>query len=502
MFRDNPVSLSRRSGVFCRPRGERRGSGIREGGRIRRKEGPSTVVTIEKVYASKLDNERRVFVYLPPGYAERPEERYPVLYMHAGQRAFAPMRPGTESWNIHLAADRLIGEGRMDPIIIVAVAHVRPVTANEYYHFKGPAEEMERLGCSGLAYEDFIVRELKPYIDSRFRTKTGPEHTALLGSSAGGLSTYHIGFRHPDVFGKLIMMSPYFVKAGLDESKPGTLVEEKLFREFEGKPPLKLWLDIGDAEGLFLPRHVRDVADGLLSRGYRSGEELAYLLQPEAAHQETDWGRRVHMPLLYMFGRPGRATSLELLGRNVVGLRGMSARINALIRYDSGLAVSELDGGYEVVDPSVLEVRRDGTIVPKRTGTTVVTLTARGLRASRTYTVIEELSEWVEVRLSADVPASTPADADIYGGMGMKLAPAGRRRYEGRFAVPRDTGYCFRFTRGFRKFEAPAAGAEDAAWRRSFRASDDIALHYTIERWEGLDSEAPEGRSYAASPEF
>ncbi|EFM12181.1 putative esterase [Paenibacillus curdlanolyticus YK9] len=458
----------------------------------------SVIVTIDNFHARKLNNERRIFVYLPPSYGRDLSKRYPVLYMHAGQRAFAPAAPGTESWNIHLAADRLISEGAMEEIIIVAIAHVRPVESNEYYHFSAPMEEMKAgIRCSGLDYEDFLVHDLKPHIDEHFRTLSDPANTGLIGSSAGALSTYHTGFRRPDVFGKLIMLSPYFVKAQLDETSETKLREEELYRSFDGlpKPPLKLWLDIGDAEGLFLPRHIRDFASGLMAQGFKYGEELAYLEQPDAAHQEADWGERVHIPLLYMFGRPGNAISLELRGRDVIGLTGMQSHLNALLQYDSGLAMTILDGAYRVEDPDVLTVLPDGMIVPKRTGSTVITLYAGGLETSKTITVVEEMSHFVTVRMDAEVPVEPEMADYIFGGMGMKLALTGENRYTGTFIVPRDSGYRFRFTRGFRKFELDAVG--NTLPNRSFRACEDMTLYYQIERWDGASAQAQVRRSYA-----
>ncbi len=70
---------------------------------------------------------------------------------------------------------------------------------------------------------------MKPYIDENFRTLTNTENTALIGSSAGGLSTYNIGFRNPEVFGKIGMLSPFFVKVEDDHS------ELKLYEMYEGK---------------------------------------------------------------------------------------------------------------------------------------------------------------------------------------------------------------------------------------------------------------------------
>ncbi|WKL00038.1 alpha/beta hydrolase-fold protein [Paenibacillus amylolyticus] len=83
------------------------------------------------------------------------------------------------------------------------------------------------MGCSGIAYEHFIIHELKPIIDHRYRTLPNKENTGLLGSSAAALCTLHMGMRNPDVFGKLIMMSPFYVDVQLDETSESGLLEEK-----------------------------------------------------------------------------------------------------------------------------------------------------------------------------------------------------------------------------------------------------------------------------------
>ncbi|MEK3882079.1 alpha/beta hydrolase-fold protein [Paenibacillus sp. PL2-23] len=442
----------------------------------------STIVTIADFYASRLANYRSIYVYLPPGYKQEDRAvRYPVLYMHAGQRAFPSIRPGGDSWHVDEACDRLIAEGRIERIIVVAIGHVRPVEGNEFYHFKAPEEEADRIRCSGVDYEHFIVHELKPYIDRRFNTMTDAGHTALMGASAGALSSYHIGFRYPDVFGKLILLSPYFIKASLDAESPSGLREEKLYQDYPGRGPGRIWMDIGDAEGLFLPEHARAAAERLLGQGYRHREELAFLLQPDAAHEETAWAQRVEMPLLYMFGKPSRPAALELHGRMEVGIKGPRVRLNPLIRYENGLLMTVLRGDFHSERPDVLDIREDGTLVPRQEGEAWIHVQAEGLHASSRYTVVAELSELVSVTLTAEVPpAFSQADA-IFGGMGMKLSAIGGSRYSGRFLVPRDSGYQFRFTQGFRRFELDADG--NRVPNRRIRADQELDLHFTIERF-------------------
>ncbi|WP_168119500.1 alpha/beta hydrolase-fold protein [Paenibacillus sp. HB172176] len=453
----------------------------------------SRIVTITDFYGSKLDNARAIYIYLPPGYEEEGDKRYPALYMHAGQRAFKQTHPEGDSWRMDEACDRLIAEGLIEEIIIVAIAHVRPATANEFYHFQAPAEEAAEIACSGMAYEHFIIHELKPYIDNNYLTLRDAANTALMGASAGGLSTYHIGFRNPQCFGMLMLLSPYFIKASLDETSQTGLIEEKLYRDFSGRRPLRIWLDIGDAEGLFLPEHALRVADRLLDEGFQYRTDLAFLLEPEAAHEEEAWGRRVHLPLLYMFGKRSKPVSLELPGRTTVGLRGKSVRLNPIIRYENGLRMTAMDAVYHSDEPDVLDVGRDGCLVPKRTGVCRVRVMAEGLEVSREYEIVPELSPLVTVKVSARVASGqAPADA-IYGGMGMRLVHTGGGRYSGQFLLPRDSGYQFRFTQGFRRFELDSEGRRMP--NRHLRADRELELEYRIEGFSKPKTDEAERRN-------
>jgi len=61
---------------------------------------------------------------------------------------------------------------------------------------------------SAFDYGDFLINELKPYIDRKYRTKRAAEFTCLGGSSLGGLVTLAIGILYPRAFTRLIVMSP------------------------------------------------------------------------------------------------------------------------------------------------------------------------------------------------------------------------------------------------------------------------------------------------------
>jgi hypothetical protein len=137
-----------------------------------------------------LGRTRHVEIWLPPGYDDDPSVRYPVLYMHDGQNLFDPRIANTGvDWGVDEAVVRLSDRGVIPPVIVVGAWS----TAE-----RGP-EYSPWHGAPG--YARFLLEELMPKIDAEFRTLTGPDNTAVAGSSMGGLLSFYLVTHHPDAFG-------------------------------------------------------------------------------------------------------------------------------------------------------------------------------------------------------------------------------------------------------------------------------------------------------------
>jgi predicted alpha/beta superfamily hydrolase len=134
-------------------------------------------------------------------------------------------------------------------------------------------------------YGRLIVEELKPFIDSTYRTLPDPRHTGLGGSSLGGLVSLYLGLKHPDVFGKLAVMSP-----SVWWDRRAVLRD---VRNARPKPRLRIWVDIGTREG----RHH-------LKAGWTEDEDLHYEEVPGASHSERAWGERLDRVIEWLF-QPG-----------------------------------------------------------------------------------------------------------------------------------------------------------------------------------------------------
>lgn len=252
---------------------------------------PHTVVGDVRTHAAfqsrLLGNRRDILVWLPPGY-EKGNRRYPVLYLHDGQNAFDAATSFVGEWRADEAATGLIGAGRMEPIIMVAVPNIGAERADEYLWSRA-----RNMGGRGDLYGRFLAEELKPFIDRTYRTKKGPGDTGLLGSSLGGLITLHLGLTRPDVWGRLGVVSPSVWWNGREILKQIV------------KTPARVWVDIGTDEGQDAQRDAEDLRDALLAKGWKSGKDLAFYLDHGAKHNEAAWSGRIDGILTFLFPAKG-----------------------------------------------------------------------------------------------------------------------------------------------------------------------------------------------------
>ena len=245
-------------------------------------------------FPSALVPPRDVLVYLPPGYRAQAPRRYPVLYLQDGQNLFdgdtAYVRG--QEWQVDETAERLIRASEVEPLIIVGVYNAGELRIDEYT----PAPDAKGRGGAAGRYARFLVHELKPFIDSEYRTLGDPPNTGLGGSSLGGLATLHIGLTHPHVFGKLAVHSPSVWWNG----------REILARveDLPAKPPLRIWLDIGTHEGAGTLADARMLRDALSAKAWRDGKDLWYHEARGGSHSEAAWAARVSPMLRWLFPAP------------------------------------------------------------------------------------------------------------------------------------------------------------------------------------------------------
>lgn len=252
-------------------------------------------ITIHENFGSAhLESPRNVLVYVPPGYGENPERRYPVLYMHDGQNLMnAEDAFGGVAWAVDETAQALITANEIEPLIIVGIYNSGEKRIDEYTPTKSKGGRMKGRGGQADQYGRMIIEELKPFIDREYLTKPEREFTALGGSSLGGLVSLHLGFKRPDVFSRLAVISPAVWWANNHIIREIALIAERL--------PLRIWLDIGKKEGYRIKHQVRALREILLANGWRNNLDFAYYEIPEARHEESAWAQRFGEVLKFLF---------------------------------------------------------------------------------------------------------------------------------------------------------------------------------------------------------
>jgi predicted alpha/beta superfamily hydrolase len=246
-----------------------------------------------------LNNSRDLDIYLPPSYFKNPQKRYPVLYMHDGNNLFYPQIAfGGMPWKVDSTIDNMINNKLIEEVIVVGIHNT--IGRNYEYTWTEMHSYHGKEGGGGSKYARFLIDELKPFIDYRFRTLSDRNNTAVMGSSLGGLISFYLGLFHHDVFGKIGMISP-------------SLWWDKgiAFKHvFHIPPHLQIWMDMGTKEGykratkeninIVMTRYMKE---HLIRFGYREGYNFAYMEDKGGMHNEYWWGNRLHMPLIFFFGK-------------------------------------------------------------------------------------------------------------------------------------------------------------------------------------------------------
>ncbi len=161
---------------------------------------------------------RELVAYLPPGYDDNPDKRYPVLYLLHGYAN------DHHSWQRYGRAneilDNLIAAGKIEPFIVVMPLGYGGAAVNGDGNGLPPAEGIEVMGNGFDLYERDLLEDIIPLIDGKYRTLADRKHRAIMGFSMGGGQAGRIGLGNLDTFSQVGIMS-----AGLFANGDDTPVE-------------------------------------------------------------------------------------------------------------------------------------------------------------------------------------------------------------------------------------------------------------------------------------
>ena len=247
----------------------------------------NNVIVLDKEFVMPEVNDlsHKVWIYLPLGYSKS-KETYPVIYMHDGQNLFDDKTSYVGEWKVDEILNKMY-EKTKKGFIVVGIEHGGEERVNEYT----PWPNNKYGGGKGKAYVDFIVNTLKPYIDKSYRTKPEKEHTAIIGSSLGGLISFYAGLQYPEVFGKVGALSTSFWFS--DEVFNFT-------KEQGNQKDQKLFLLVGGKEGGSMDSDMYKIEKILIDSGFNKNN-LISKLNKEAKHNEAFWSSEFEGVVKWLF---------------------------------------------------------------------------------------------------------------------------------------------------------------------------------------------------------
>ena len=246
---------------------------------------------------------RNIHIFLPRGYIQNTNRRYPVVYFHDGQNVFFP--GGTfGTWDADRIATYETSQGRMRESILVAIDNGNDYGSDRQIEYIPPGDQLSgQPPGTADKYVQFLRDNVLPTLDYNYRTINQPGQpiqaaaNITAGSSLGGLLTAYMGMTNSNVFGQIGVFSPAFwggpnfINNVLDPAP---------------KFSLKIYMDIGGSESSssqgssdvywFGAWAVYNTWEG---DGYAVNSELLMYPKCGAVHNEAAWSAR--LPAFFQF---------------------------------------------------------------------------------------------------------------------------------------------------------------------------------------------------------
>ena len=190
-----------------------------------------------QTYITPFALERTIHLYLPDDYDET-DERYPVMYMYDGHNLYYDEDATFgKSWGLKEFLDQYEKKFIM---VGIECNHEGQERLNEFCPYTLPQSYLGNITGKGEQFMDWVVNELKPYIDSHYRTMPFRECTGIGGSSMGGLMALYTAIKYNDYFSKAACLSSSVM-----------LCESQLKDEFEKatiSPDTRVYMSHGKKE--------------------------------------------------------------------------------------------------------------------------------------------------------------------------------------------------------------------------------------------------------------
>jgi predicted alpha/beta superfamily hydrolase len=252
-------------------------------------------------FESKIYHETRTLRVLVPAnyFSPRNARRsYPVLYMQDGQNLFDANTSFAGEWHVDETVEHLVGGFKIPPMFVVGIDNGGEKRSAEYLPYPDPHNDKGNVSqpkdVHGKEYARFVITEVMPFIEKKYRVSRGAANTGLGGSSYGGDIALYTALEYPGTFGHLLVESP-----PLDIGDGQLLKDAAKAKQL----PAKMYLAIGtgeDANGEAV-KQVQELETILRKKGMNESR-LKVMVEEGAEHNEGAWSRRLPDALVFLYG--------------------------------------------------------------------------------------------------------------------------------------------------------------------------------------------------------
>ncbi len=232
---------------------------------------PNVKIIDTAFYIPQLKRTRRIWIYLPPDY-KKSAKRFPVLYMHDGQNLFDDATSYSGEWGVDEYLDSIFKKGKKE-VIVVGIDNGLSKRMSEYNPW-----EFENFGKGeGDKYVDFLVKNLKPFIDTHYRTVKKKKTLSSQEVRWVDLISLYAILKYPHIFGGAGIFSPAFWTAsGIDST---VLADAK-------KVNSKLFFYAGGKEGDSMIPDMKRIEKEIKAR---SKSQVKEVVDANEHHNEAAW---------------------------------------------------------------------------------------------------------------------------------------------------------------------------------------------------------------------
>ncbi len=257
---------------------------------VKRDDVPHGEIKVVQYDSKSLGTHRQLRVYTPPGYSA--DKKYPVLYLLHG--IGGNDREWLQACHADNVIDNLLAEGKIKPMVLVfpngnstmtADAGAAPAEGGGAARGGGGRGGPGGMDSWGTPFENDLLKDIIPLIETQYSVYKDREHRALAGLSMGGGQALNIGMAHPETFA--------FV--GGFSSAPDTKAPAELVKDPAALKELKLlWLACGNRDNLI------GISQGVHS--LLKEKDVPHTWNVDShAHDNTEWANNLYLFSQHIF---------------------------------------------------------------------------------------------------------------------------------------------------------------------------------------------------------